>query len=61
MVMLDLRVDRFVTCNVVTRNRDRSVNAVCWVKDRNDALGPDAPSARAIHAWMPGGGPPALR
>ena len=48
VMALDLRVDRFVTCNEMTRNRDRSVNAVCWVKDRNDALGPDVD----LSAWM---------
>ena len=48
VVALDIRVDRFVTCNEVTRNRDRSVNAVCWLTDRHDALGPDID----LSAWM---------
>ncbi len=48
VVALDLRIDRFVTCNEVTRNRDRSINAVCWVEDRNDVLGP----AVDLSAWM---------
>jgi endonuclease YncB( thermonuclease family) len=48
VVALDLRVDRFATCNKVSRNRDRSVNAVCRIRDRNDPLGPDVD----LSAWM---------
>ncbi len=48
VLMLDLRVDRFVRCEPVARNRDRSVDAVCWVRDKNDPLGPRVD----LGAWM---------
>ncbi|MDH3473741.1 MAG: hypothetical protein OEM59_08610 [Rhodospirillales bacterium] len=48
VVALDLRVDRFVTCDEVGRYADRSVSAVCWVKDRDDPLGPNVD----LSAWM---------
>ena len=27
---LDFKIQRFVTCQILSRNRDRSLNAVCW-------------------------------
>ncbi len=27
---LDFKIQRFVTCQTISRNRDRSLNAVCW-------------------------------
>lgn len=32
-IALDLKIQRFVTCHPVSRNRDRSLNAVCWAGD----------------------------
>ena len=37
---LEFRVDRMVTCQKVRRNRDRSVNAFCYVRDDDDPFGP---------------------
>ena len=53
VVQLDFRVDRFVTCDEVARYRDRSVSAVCWVKDKNDSLGPyvDLSAWMIYHGW----------
>jgi endonuclease YncB( thermonuclease family) len=53
VVALDLRVDRFVTCDEVARHADRSVSAVCWVKDRHDPLGPyvDLSAWMIYHGW----------
>jgi endonuclease YncB( thermonuclease family) len=53
VVALDLRVDRFVYCDEVVRYADRSISAVCWVKDRNDPLGPyvDLSAWMIYHGW----------
>ncbi len=48
VLQLEFRVDRFVECDNVARNTDRSVNAICWVDDKNDVLGPRVDLA----AWM---------
>jgi endonuclease YncB( thermonuclease family) len=49
----DLRVDRFVACDPVARHRDRSVSAVCRVRDRNAPLGPEVDLAAwmLVHGW----------
>ena len=38
---LDFRIQSFVRCEVVSRNRDRSVNARCFVKGAGSVLEPD--------------------
>ena len=48
VLQLDSRVDRFVVCDPVARNRDRSIDAVCWLRDKNDPLGPRVD----LGAWM---------
>jgi len=48
VLQLDFRVDRFVECDTVAKNPDRSVSAICWVDDKNDVLGPRVDLA----AWM---------
>ena len=46
---LDTKVERFVRCNEVARNRDGSVTAVCHMRDPEDtALGPEVD----LSAWM---------
>ena len=48
VLALDFRVDRFVTCDTLFRNRDGSVNAYCSVRDSGAQLGPDVD----LGAWM---------
>jgi endonuclease YncB( thermonuclease family) len=38
---LDFRIQSFVRCEVVSRNRDRSLNARCFVKGAGSVLEPD--------------------
>jgi len=53
VLQLDLRVDRFVACDPVAQHRDRSVSAVCRVRDRNAPLGPEVDLAAwmLVHGW----------
>ena len=49
VLALDFRVDRFVTCERLFRNRDGSFDAYCSVRDSGAAqLGPDVD----LGAWM---------
>ena len=46
---LDTKVERFVSCDEVAYHRDRSVTAVCRMRDPEDtALGPEVD----LSAWM---------
>ena len=44
-IALDFKIQRFVTCEPVSRNRDRSLNAICWVGDE------DLAAYLLFHGW----------
>ncbi len=50
VLALDLRVDRFVRCEPLGRNRDRSVTALCRIRDRAAPEGLRYPFSHAARA-----------